>query len=88
MSMRLPVLLRRNEGALLRVIGLLHRRGYQIAALDSRASAEPGLWQVTIELDGISDTRVLARQLERLIDVVAVGERACQAHANPHSANA
>jgi acetolactate synthase II small subunit len=71
MSRSMEVLLDQAEGALLRLLGTVERRGFALAGL----SADPtgaGVLAVTLQLDGARDLQVLCRQIERLIDVRAV----------------
>jgi acetolactate synthase regulatory subunit len=67
----LVVRLRRTEGALLRLLGLVQRRGFEIADI-ATAPAEAGVWRVRLELESVRDPGPLARQIEKLYDVVAV----------------
>jgi len=67
----LVVRLRRTEGALLRLIGLVQRRGFAIADI-ATAPAEAGVWHVRLDLESARDPDPLARQIEKLYDVVAV----------------
>ncbi len=67
----LVVRLRRTEGALLRLLGLVQRRGFEIADIATTA-AEAGVWRVRLELMSARDPGPLARQIEKLYDVVAV----------------
>jgi acetolactate synthase regulatory subunit len=67
----LVVRLRRTEGALLRLIGLVQRRGFEIADI-ATAPAEAGVWRVRLDLESARDPVPLARQIEKLYDVVAV----------------
>jgi acetolactate synthase II small subunit len=62
------------EGALMRLIGLVERRGYVIATLDKREAAD-GQATVTFTLkprDASRQLDVLIRQIGRLMDVRAV----------------
>ncbi|WP_291844296.1 ACT domain-containing protein [Maricaulis sp.] len=62
------------EGALMRLIGLVERRGFTIATLD-KAAASNGQSTVTMMLDARDAARnmdVLARQVARLLDVRGV----------------
>ena len=62
------------EGALMRLIGLVERRGFTIATLDKDAASH-GQSTVTMTLDardGARNMDVLARQVARLLDVRGV----------------
>lgn len=62
------------EGALMRLIGLVERRGYTIATLD-KSEARDGQSTVTLQVkprDAARQLDVLIRQIGRLLDVRAV----------------
>ncbi len=62
------------EGALMRLIGLVERRGFTIATLDKALSSN-GQSTVTMSLNARDEARdldVLARQIARLLDVRGV----------------
>jgi acetolactate synthase regulatory subunit len=67
----ITVRLRRTEGALVRLLGLVQRRGFAIADI-ATAPAEAGVWRVRLALESARDPGPLARQIEKLYDVVAV----------------
>lgn len=58
----------RTEGSLLRVLGLIERRGHVLHDLTVRV-AGPGRFQLSLVLESQRDAEVLVRQLERLFDV-------------------
>jgi acetolactate synthase regulatory subunit len=62
--------LERAEGALLRLLGTIERRGWQVLSLTAAETA--GRYVVQLTLEGLRDPQVLCRQLERLVDVVTV----------------
>lgn len=71
----LSALVNNNFGVLTRVAGLFARRGYNITSLTVGETQDPKLSRMTIELFG--DEYVLnqiKKQLEKLIDVVAVAD--------------
>jgi len=71
MSQRLHIELDHIEGALLRVLGTVERRGFALLELSAgKPDAESYALQLTLE--GARDAEVLCRQLERLVDVRAV----------------
>jgi acetolactate synthase regulatory subunit len=76
----LTVRLRRTEGALLRLLGLVQRRGFAIADVATER-VDAGLWQVRLALESARDAQPLKRQIEKLYDVVAVDD----AHSLPRS---
>lgn len=58
-----------GEGAVIRVLGLVERRGFELRDLSAHAG------RLTLAVDPRGPGRhldVLARQLERLVDVIAV----------------
>ena len=67
MSCSLELALDRAEGALLRVLGTIERRGWSVVAVNAASSADT--YAVRITLDGSRDADILCRQLERLVDV-------------------
>jgi acetolactate synthase regulatory subunit len=71
MSRRLEIDLDHHEGALLRVLGTVERRGFDVLEFVAD-SPDPGHYSVRLRLDGERDPQVLCRQLERLVDVRAV----------------
>ena len=67
----MTVLFHDRHGALERVIGAARRQGCAIATLSLERSDRAGLTRLLLTIDGGHPTR-LARQLARLVDVVAV----------------
>ena len=71
MSRYLEIELEHNEGALLRVLGTVERRGFSVLEINAgKPDAES--YALHLTLAGARDTEVLCRQLERLVDVRAV----------------
>lgn len=70
MSCSLELALDRAEGALLRVLGTIERRGWNVLTVN--AASDNRSYTVNVTLDGARDPDVLCRQLERLVDVQAV----------------
>jgi len=67
---RLTLLLRPAEGALLRLLGTVQRRGFELAGIRTEAQPEAGLWRVELDLaQGSRDVGNLRRQIEKLYDV-------------------
>jgi acetolactate synthase regulatory subunit len=60
-----------SEGALLRCLGLIQRRGYRVTEMAMRAHPDGPLLTAAIEADGRS-AETLVRQIERLHDVRSV----------------
>jgi acetolactate synthase regulatory subunit len=70
--MRIVVRLRRAEGDLERLIGVFRRRGWQVTGLEARSIRDSGTMTVHATLEGDRSPEVLARQVERLVEVEAV----------------
>ncbi|WP_417482942.1 ACT domain-containing protein [Maricaulis sp.] len=74
MSNTLHVEIFETEGALVRLVGLIERRGFTIASM-AMSAASNGSARVTLDLTARNGGRqidILARQVERLFDVHAV----------------
>ncbi|MGH8108011.1 MAG: ACT domain-containing protein [Arenimonas sp.] len=70
MSRRLEITMAANEGALIRVLGTVERRGYSLNTLHVEKTADHML--VSMKIDSDRDANVLCRQLDRLFDVQSV----------------
>jgi acetolactate synthase regulatory subunit len=70
--MRIIVRLRRAEGDLERLIGLFRRRAWQVTSLEARVGRDGSTMTVHATLEGDRSPEVLARQVERLIEVESV----------------
>ncbi|KFN44588.1 ACT domain-containing protein [Arenimonas oryziterrae] len=68
MSRAFAIELEQAEGALLRLLGTIERRGFALAGLQADPTGSGGL-SVRLSVDGERDPNVLCRQLERLVDV-------------------
>jgi acetolactate synthase II small subunit len=74
MNISLKISLNNKEGALVRILGTIERRGHRILGLGSRVS-NPGedIQELFVEINcGERSPNVLVRQLERLHDVNSV----------------
>ena len=60
-----------SEGALLRVLGTVERRGFQLMELNAD-KPDADSYSIRLTLDSERDPEVLCRQLERLVEVRAV----------------
>jgi acetolactate synthase II small subunit len=61
-----------QEGALLRILGLIHRRGFEVVGLDMPQSEADGCKSATISMNPKGAgfrADVLQKQVERLIEV-------------------
>jgi acetolactate synthase regulatory subunit len=69
----LEVVLVRGEGALVRLLGTVERRGFMLQGVQTREDAnDAGRVVVALELLGARDVGVLCRQIERLFEVERV----------------
>ena len=71
------VRLQDRPGALYRAIGLIRRRGYNVASLVVGHSERPGTSRMVLVVEA-RDVRQVVQQLERLIDVLSVEEVATE----------
>lgn len=66
-----------RPGALYRAIGLVRRRGYNVASLVVGASERPGTSRMVLVVEAC-DVRQVMQQLARLVDVLSVQEIAAE----------
>lgn len=57
-----------TEGSLIRVLGVIERRGYRLQQLQVRP-AGPDSFQLSFSIESTRDVSILVKQLERLFDV-------------------
>ena len=69
--MRIVVRMRRAEGDLERLIGVFRRRGWNVTALEARATRDGATMTLHATLEGDRSPEVLVRQVERLWEVEA-----------------
>lgn len=73
MRFRLDLVLKPAEGALLRVLGMVERRGFRTVAIDGRpAAADAGRWHLRLEVEGQRPGESLRHQLEKIYDCESV----------------
>lgn len=87
MQRKLECEIARAEGSLLRVLGVIERRGYVLQDLNVRASG-PDRFQLSLAVESQRDAQVLIRQLERLIDVhdaFLLPQEPAMTHADAHA---
>ncbi len=60
-----------SEGALMRLLGTIERRGFSLLNLSANKPDEES-YVIQVRLGGERDPQVLCRQLERLVEVRAV----------------
>ncbi len=75
MSQRLNLRLRPAEGAVLRVLGSIERRGFALRAIESRHAG--GTIELAVTVTGERPVEVLVRQLMRLYDVLSAELEPC-----------
>jgi acetolactate synthase II small subunit len=68
----LTVTLNRREGALLRLLGTVERRGFEVVAVHADSAAS--VVNVSLTVRGPRDAGVLIRQLARLVDVAQISQ--------------
>jgi len=75
------ILLQNESGALSRVAGLFPSRGYNIESLSVSATDDPALSRITLVTKGSEAVvQQIAKQLHKLIDVVAVDDMTGEDH--------
>jgi acetolactate synthase-1/3 small subunit len=73
----LAVLVENQPGVLARVSGLIRRRGFNIDSLAVGTTEDPAISRITLVVDGDeAQIQQVMRQLEKLIEVLAVSELA------------
>lgn len=71
----LAVLVENQPGVLARVSGLIRRRGFNIDSLAVGTTEDPAISRITLVVDGDeAQIQQVMRQLEKLIEVLAVSE--------------
>lgn len=75
MSTHFEIALDHSEGAMLRCLGLIQRRGYTITEMAMRGHAEGQVLSLVIDTNGRS-AETLLRQIQRLHDVSSVRNHA------------
>lgn len=66
MTKVIDMVVRREEGVLVRVLGLIVRRGFEPVGVDARAQADGVTLRLVLTLEGERDIRNLVRQLAKL----------------------
>ena len=72
MTFSLWLRLRREEGALQRLIGVVRRRGYDVLDLEAHTRADGASMDVVLTLESERPSEVLERHVAKLIEVEAV----------------
>ncbi|UCC13522.1 MAG: ACT domain-containing protein [Gammaproteobacteria bacterium] len=73
MNHTMTLTIQRVEGALIRALGLIERRGFAVTSIDASADEAAQQMELTIEVRSPGRSAdVLARQIEKLFDVRSV----------------
>ncbi len=73
MQYRLDLVLKPVEGALLRVIGMVERRGFAPCAIQGASDVDDaGRWHLQLLVNGDRPAETLCRQLEKIYDCESV----------------
>lgn len=75
MNCQLDLTLRKSERVLERVLNLMGRRGYDVAALQARPTSDGTSLEVAVTIVSDRPVELLTRQLMKLPDVIRVNER-------------
>lgn len=71
MQFRLDLQISAAEGALVRVLGMIERRGFTASSVQAQRQAD-GSWQLQMEVSGQRPGHTLALQLDKIYDCLAV----------------
>ena len=74
---QLDLTLRRAEGALVRVLGTVERRGFRPLNVDGEARHDGDRWHLRLDVEGERKATVLTAQLAKLHDCLAVEATPC-----------
>ena len=73
MQYRLDLVLKPAEGALVRVLGMVERRGFSASNIaGTRKADDAGRWHVQIDIDGTRPLETLCHQLQKVYDCDSV----------------
>ena len=72
MRYRLDLVLKPVEGALVRVIGMIERRGFAPRAISGGSEGGDGRWRLQLVIDGTRPAETLKRQLQKVYDCESV----------------
>lgn len=82
MQYRLDLQLSAAEGAIIRVLGMIERRGFTATAIQAERASD-GLWQLTVIVESQRPGTTLAHQLEKIHDCVTVAVNVLDAADKP-----
>ncbi|MBI4566182.1 MAG: ACT domain-containing protein [Planctomycetes bacterium] len=74
MTFAIQLQLKRAEGALVRVLGLVGRRGYEVIRVEARPSGDERVMDVVMTVQSDRPADVLVRHMAKLFDVVEIQE--------------
>jgi len=73
MNHTMKLTIQRVEGAIIRTLGLIERRGFAVTSIDASPDESPHQMELTLEVYSPQrSAEVLARQVEKLFDVCSV----------------
>jgi len=72
MRYQLDLTLRHAEGALIRILGLIERRGFRLLAVSGAVADDEGAWRLQVTVAGERSEQALLEQLRKLHDCLAV----------------
>ena len=72
MRYRLDLVLKPAEGALVRVIGMVERRGFAPRAISGRPDGSGGPWRLQLVVDGQRPAETLRLQMQKIYDCESV----------------
>ena len=75
---QLDLTLRRAEGALVRVLGTVERRGFRPLNVDGEAQRDGDRWHLRLAVEGEREAAALTAQLAKLHDCLAVEATPCR----------
>lgn len=74
---QLDLTLRCAEGALVRVLGTVERRGFRPLGVDGEAQRDGDRWHLRLAVEGEREAATLTAQLAKLHDCLAVEATPC-----------
>ena len=77
MRYQLDLILRRAEGALVRVLGTAERRGFSPVAVHGEATPDSDQWRLRLTVEGARPDVSLQQQLAKLHDCLSVQVQPC-----------
>jgi len=72
MHYQLDLTLRHAEGALIRTLGLIERRGFRLLAVSGAVADGEGAWRLQVTVAGERSEHTLSQQLSKLHDCLAI----------------